>query len=62
VNADPSSWTAALTKAIWTLIAVALVLFIVEPIFMHVLPGLIVLLLLIGIYRIAVGKFHHGGW
>ena len=58
----PSNWTAALTKAVGTLVVVALVLFIVEPIFMHVLPGLLMVLVLIGIYRLATGGFRHGGW
>jgi hypothetical protein len=62
VSGSPSNWTAALTKAVGTLVVVALVLFIVEPIFMHVLPGLLVLLLLIGIYRVAIGGFRRGGW
>jgi hypothetical protein len=51
-----------LTKVVGTLAVVALVLFVVEPIFMHVLPGLIVLLLLIGIYRLATSGFRRGGW
>lgn len=62
MSGGASSWTAALTKVVGTLAVVALVLFVVEPIFMHVLPGLIVLLLLIGIYRLATSGFRRGGW
>jgi hypothetical protein len=62
VNGSQGNWTAALTKAVGTVVVVALVLVIVEPIFMHVLPGLLILLVLIGIYRIATGAFRHGGW
>ena len=59
---DSGSWTSSLVKAVWTLVVVTLALLIVEPIFMRLLPGLLVALLLIGVYRVALGAFRSGGW
>jgi hypothetical protein len=62
VSGGPSNWTAALNKALGTLVIAALVLFVVEPIFMHVLPGVIIVMVLIGIYRFVLGLSRHDGW
>jgi len=63
VNApSPQSWTSALTKALVTLAIAAVVLFVIEKVFVAALPAVLVILALIGVYRIALGMFRRDGW
>lgn len=59
---SPQSWTSALTKALVTLAIAAVVLFVIEKVFVAALPAVLVILALIGVYRIALGMFRRDGW
>ena len=59
----PLSWTSHVTKALTVLVIAAVVLTIVERVFLQALPGLLVILILIGIVRLAVGiNRNRDGW
>ncbi len=56
------SWSGSIAKALATLAIAALVLFVVESVFFRALPALLVLLALVGIYRLALGLRKGNGW
>lgn len=63
MNGSPSpNWTSAAVKAAWSLVFVAVAAYVVWWLLKPLLPVLIVLLMLIGVLRLAVGWFRHGGW
>ena len=59
---SPSSWSTAITKALATLVIAAVVLYVVEHVFVTALPGLLIILALAGVYRMAVGMSRRDGW
>jgi hypothetical protein len=63
VNAPPpSNWTNTVIKAAWSLVFVAVAAYIVWWLLEPLLPLLVILLVLIGILRLAVGWFRRDGW
>jgi CHASE2 domain-containing sensor protein len=58
----PQSWTSGLTKAAWTLVVAAVLVFVAWKLLERVLGPLLVVLALIGIYRIALGVFRRDQW
>lgn len=62
MNGGPNNWTAALSRAVMTLLVAAVLVSVVEPIFMGVVPVLLVVFVLIGVYRLVLGRFGRDGW
>jgi hypothetical protein len=58
----PSGWMSLATRAAWTLLLVALVACVVWSLLVPLLPALVVLLVLVGIYRLAIGWFRRDSW
>jgi hypothetical protein len=58
----PSSLSSTITKAVGTLVIAAIVLYVVEHVFLAALPGLLIILVLVGIYRLALGMWRRDGW
>ena len=57
-----SSWTGLIIRAVGTLVIAAVVLSVVERAFWAALPGLMVVLVLVGVCRLALGAFRRDGW
>lgn len=58
----PSSWTKSMSRAVGTLVIAAVALYVVERVFLAALPALVVIVILVGVYRIALGMFRRDGW
>ena len=58
----PSNWTSTVVKAAWSLLFVAVAAYIVWQLLEPLIPVLFVLLVLIGILRLAMGWFRRDGW
>jgi hypothetical protein len=62
-NYNPSSFSSMITKAVGALVIAAIVLYVVEKVFLGALPELLVILILLGVYRIAIGiRRQRDGW
>lgn len=60
---SPTSWMQQLTKALMVLVITAVVLGFIEKVFVNALPGLLVILALVGIIRFAVSAHRNrDGW
>lgn len=61
MNTNPN-WTAAVTKAAWTLLLVAVVAFVAWQLLRQLLVPLVVLVALVFILRLAVGVVRRSRW
>ncbi len=61
-NPKPENWISTVSRAAWTLLLVAIVVMVVQHVIVAVLPGLLVVLALLGIYRIAIGAWRRDSW
>ena len=57
---EPSQWPDAVSKATWTLLAAAVAVFIAWQLLRRVLPALVIVAVLIGIYRMVLSGRSHG--
>lgn len=62
MNPQPESWIGRLGKAAWTVVVAAILVFVAWQLLKRVLGPLIVVLVLIGVYRIVLGQFRKGQW
>lgn len=62
MNGGPAQWTVLLVRAVVVLLVAGLVLSFVEPLFRAAFPGLLLILLLVGVYRILFGRYGRGRW
>jgi hypothetical protein len=58
----PQSWTNAMSKAAWTLLLVAVAVFIAWQLLKQLVVPLLVLVGLFAIYRIVFGGTRRNGW
>jgi hypothetical protein len=56
----PAQWTALVVRAVVVLLVAGLVLRLVEPLFVEAFPGLLLILLLVGVYQIVLGGWGRG--
>lgn len=59
---EPGQWLSNISRATWTLLLVALALFIAWQAIRRVLPALIIMGVLLAIYRTLLAGRRHGGW
>ena len=59
---NESHWTNGLTKATWTLLFTALTAFVAWQLLKQLLVPLVVVLVLVGIIRVALGVSRRDGW
>lgn len=60
MNPSPSSWTSTLTKAAWTLLLASVVAFIAWQLLRQLLAPLIIVLVLVGVFRLMVAEYRGG--
>jgi F0F1-type ATP synthase assembly protein I len=58
----PEPWIGRLTKAAWTVVLAAVLVFVAWELLKRVLGPLLVVLLLVVVYRILLGQFRKGQW
>jgi len=58
----PQSWTSGLVRAAWTLVLAAVLAFVAWELLKRVLGVLVVGLVLVGVYRLALGAFRRDHW
>ena len=61
-GAPTPNWTNIVTKAAFTLLLVAVVAYVVQLLLLPLAGAIVILLALIGIYRLALGWFRRDGW
>jgi hypothetical protein len=59
---SPKHWTNALTKAAMTLLVAAFVAYAAWWLLRQLIVPIVVAIVLVGIYRLALGGFRHRGW
>ena len=57
---EPSQWTNAVSKATWTLLAAAAAVFIAWQLLERILPALLIIAALLGVYRMVLSGRHRG--
>lgn len=61
-GSPPPNWMNSAVKAAWSLVFVAIAAYVVWWLLEPLLPGLLLVLVLIGVLRLAVGWFRRDGW
>lgn len=56
------SWTATLGKAAWSLLLAAVAVFIAWQLLKQLVVPLIVIVALVGVFRLALGMYRRDGW
>jgi CHASE2 domain-containing sensor protein len=59
---SPTSWADALSKAAWTLLLSAVVVFVAWQLLKQLIVPLVIIVALLGIIRVAVGAHRRDGW
>ena len=62
MNTQPASWTATLSKAAWTLLLATIAMFIAWQLLKQLVVPLIVIVALVGVFRLALGMYRRDGW
>jgi hypothetical protein len=57
MNSPQTNWTSPVVKAAWTLLLVAIVAFIAWHFLQALLPALVVLLAVLGVYRMLLRRY-----
>jgi len=56
---EPGNWLTNISRATWTLLLAAVAVFVAWQLVRQLLPALVVVAVLLGIYKFVIGRYRH---